>query len=316
LIFEYLLIVTFLSLALIILFSSLGSESLKDLLMIRSADKGELFRKKNARLELWYNFVVALIVIIFLVRFLLFIIAPTEIKTFAYIPASLIHLLIVNFIFMLFWSLIWFFFHIKKEVKLEDRTSYLKKIFFWTQFVAVTDILFTLLLYFQGYYHFFKLKTFNTGQTETLVIENYIPLMIIIMILLTGLTVLFAFYILKRSVKILQQYWLALLLLLIAASIFTILSGINKFGWNENMFARILLFSAPYAFVGWIFMFLFVFSVFCNVSSIILYSMMSSFTNPIKYKNLTLTFFKMGYITAMAFSILVILPNIMLWFYG
>jgi hypothetical protein len=42
---------------------------------------------------------------------------------------------------------------------------------------------------------------------------------------------------------------------------------------------------------------------------------MTNFTNPVKYKNLTLTFFKMGYITAMAFSILVILPNIMLWFY-
>jgi hypothetical protein len=316
LIFEYLLIVTFLSLSLIILFSSLGSESLKDLLLIRSADKGELFRKKNARLELWYNFVVALIVTIFLVRFLYFIIAPAEIKTFAYIPTSLLHLLIVNFIFMLFWALIWFFLHIKKEIKLEDRTSYFKKIFFYTQFVAVTDILFTFLLYFQGYYHFFRLKTFNTGQTETLLTENYVPLMVIIMILLTGLTALFAFYILKRSIKILQQYWLVLLLLLIAAIIFTILSGINKFGWNENISARILLFSAPYAYVGWIFMFLFLFSVFCNVASIILYSLMTNFTNPVKYKNLTLTFFKMGYITAMAFSILVILPNIMLWFYA
>ena len=146
--------------------------------------------------------------------------------------------------------------------------------------------------------------------------ENYFPLLMMTLILLVLLSVLFVLFILKRSLNILKQYWIVLLLLIIVTLLFTALSSITNLGWYENMNKRLFLLSWQYSYVGWIFLTFCAISIFCNVSSIILYSSINKFINPVKFKNLIISLIKMGFISAFAFTVLVLLPDLILWFYS
>jgi len=115
---------------------------------------------------------------------------------------------------------------------------------------------------------------------------------------------------------ILKQYWLTALLLIIVSLIYISLNSLEKLGWYENIQYRLSLFSWSYFYLGWIYLTFLAITIFCNVSSIILYSIMGKFTNPVKYKNQIVTYLKMGFITIVSFTLLAILPNIYLWFYS
>ena len=65
----------------------------------------------------------------------------------------------------------------------------------------------------------------------------------------------------------------------------------------------------------WIFLIFIGITMFCNVASIILYSIVDKFVNPVKYKNQIISYLKMGFVSALSFTLLALLPNIMLWFY-
>ena len=82
------------------------------------------------------------------------------------------------------------------------------------------DIIITFIVYFQGIIHFFSIKSIQSGTIFSSLSHNYMPLLVMIILLLIILTILFILFILKRSVRILKQYWIALLLLLIASLFF------------------------------------------------------------------------------------------------
>ena len=143
LIYEYSLILTFLSLCSIVLFSTYGIDAIKELLLIRSSNEGELFRTKNAKLDLWYKLVIVFISILCLLRFVLMLIAPSEFSLLSFVPTTFIHLLFTGFIFQIFWILLWFFLYQKTEIRLEERALFLKKILYFALIIAITDIIVT-----------------------------------------------------------------------------------------------------------------------------------------------------------------------------
>jgi len=306
---------TFISLGLILFFSVVGLESLKEVLLVRGSDKTELFRKKNAKLELWSQIILSLIFLLLGSRFVLLLLAPSELVALAYLPDEIVHLLLVSLIFCVFWILIWYFLQIKKEIKIEERTIYLKKIFFYSLILSLVDLILTILLSFQGYQHMYALQAAGSTPYISGLSEDYLPLLIMNLLLLAILTLLFVLYILKRSLRILKQYWLTLLLLIMGSILVTILSGSTNLGWNDDFHTRVLLLSWQYAYTGWLFSLLISISVFCNVASIILLANMGKFINPVKYKNLSISMIKMGYITIVAFFFLSVFPDMLIWIY-
>jgi hypothetical protein len=219
-------------------------------------------------------------------------------------------------IFLLFWALLLFFLMIKKEIKAEERIAYQKKLFILVVVLAVIDIILTIIVYFQAFFQFFHLKRLDLGQNEAILSETYSPLLVIVLLLLAILIALFILFILKRSIRILQQYWISLLLLIITSLMFTILSGIINIGWYEESHPQILLFSLSYTYVAWIFLSFIFISIFCNTASILLYPILTKFVNPVKFKHLIISFLKMGFTTSIAFSLLVVMPDIILWLYS
>ncbi len=314
-IFEYILLMTFISLGLILFFSALGLESLKEVLLIRGSDKTDLYRKKSARLELWSQTTLTLIFLLFASRIILLLLAPSELLSFAYLPNEVVHLLLVSLIFSVFWILIWYFIQIKKEIKIEERTLYLKKLFFYSLLLAVVDLVLTFLLSYQGYQHMYSLRAVGKIFHMAEVLDDYLPLLVMNFSLLLVLSFLFVMYILKRSLRILKQYWLTLLLLIISSLMLTLLSGSINLGWNDNFHTRVFLLSWQYSYVGWIFSLFISISVFCNVASIILLTNMGKFINPVKYRNLSINMIKMGFIAIVAFLLLSVFPDILVWFY-
>jgi hypothetical protein len=315
LIYEYTLILTFLSLSLILLFSAFGIESLRDLLLIRSSNEGDLFRKKNTKLELWYKVLVFTISSLFIIRLILLLFAPTELKKLTFVPNASIHLLIISFIFQVFWALLWFFLYQKKDIRLEEKAVFLKKTFFIAIIIAFSDILVTSALFLQSFLYFFSIRGGSIIQFSSYLKTIQSPLLIITSLLLLVFCVLFILFILRRSMIILKQYWLILLILMMMTLLYTIVSGLSHLGWYENTHIRLSLLSWTYFYLGWIFLAFFGTSVFCNVASIILYSIVDKFVNPVKFKNQIISYLKMGFLTALSFTLLSLLPNIILLFY-
>ncbi len=306
---------TFLSLGLILFFSVVGLEALKEIMLVRGSDKTELFRKKNARLELWSQIILTLIFLLLGFRVILLLLAPSELVSFAYLPDEVVHLLLVSLIFSVFWILIWYFLQIKKEIKIEERTLYLKRLFFYFLILSLIDLILTFLLSFQGYRHMYALQATGSASYISGLSGDYLPLLVMNLLLVLILTVLFVLYIFKRSLRILKQYWLTLLILIISSVMITILSGSTNLGWNDDFHTRVLLLSWQYAYVGWVFSLFISISVFCNVAAIILLTNMGKFINPVKYRNLSISMIKMGYITIVAFLLLSVFPDLLIWIY-
>ena len=315
-IYEYSLILAFLSLSFIILFSAYGIASLRDLLLIRSSNEGELFRKRNARLDLWYKLIIIFIAILCFLRSVIFLIAPVELSKFTFVPSNMIHLLITGFIFQICWVLLWYFLYQKKEIRLDERTLYLKKIFNISLILATTDIIVTFSIFLQSFFYSFSIRGGAITPLSSALNILFTPMLILTLILLLILCVLFLLYILRRSMIILKQYWLTALILVIVTLIYIPLNSLDKLGWFEDTQLRLSLFSYSYFYLGWIFLSFLAISIFCNVASIILFSIVGKFTNPAKYKNHIVTYLKMGFITIISFTLLAIFPNILLWFYS
>ena len=204
-IFEYVLLMAFLSLGLILFFSVIGLEALKEVLLVRGSDKTELFRKKNARLELWSQILLTLIFLLLGFRVILLLLAPSELVSFAYLPDEVVHLLLVSLIFSIFWILIWYFLQIKKEIKIEERIIYLKQLFSFSIILSLLDLILTFLLSFQGYQHMYALQTIGSVSYLLGLSEEYLPLLVMNLILMFILSALFILYILKRSLRILNS---------------------------------------------------------------------------------------------------------------
>ena len=181
-IYEYTLILTFLSLCLILLFSAFGIESIRDLLLIRSSNEGDLLRKRNARLDLWYKLILILISILFFLRGILLLFAPTELSRFTFMPNAIIHLLITSFIFQICWSLLWFFLLQKKEIRMEEHSQFLKKTFFFAILIAITDLIVTSIIFLQGFFYMFSIKGGKIIQIASSLSTIYTPLLIIVLI--------------------------------------------------------------------------------------------------------------------------------------
>jgi hypothetical protein len=205
--------------------------------------------------------------------------------------------------------------YLRKEIKLDERSGYLKKILIITLIVGITDLLITIVINTQIFFSFFSLRMASTTSTPLFDGLNFVPLLIMILILLLLITIQFISFILKRSVQILKQYWITILLLLVASLSFTLFNSISKLGWYENSHARLLFFSWPYIYVGWIFLAFLLITIFCNAISIILYNILDKFVNPIKYKQQLVTFLKLGFTAAIGFTLLSVTPNLLLWFY-
>jgi len=296
-------------------FAALGLESQKKVQRLRGSDKSDLLRKKTARMEIWTRLLNAMIFCLIISRLLLCLIAPPELIPFKYLSAEITHLLLTGLIFSIFWALIWYFGALKNEIKIEERSNYSRQLLFFSAALAVTDLLITLLLSIQGYQHMFTLQVTWPNTEISALPGSFIPLLIMSTILFLLLITLFILYIFRRSIKILKQYWFTLLLLLTSTLLFTILSGSTDLGWYDEGQTRLLIFSWQYAYFGWIYLIFISICVFCNSSSIILLSVTNKFVNPVKYRNLSITFIKMGFVAALAFTVMSIIPNLFLWIY-
>jgi hypothetical protein len=284
------------------------------MILLRSSDNSEMFRKKSGRLETRTKIISFFIFCLVCSRLTLCLLTPPELIRFSYLSTEITHLLLTGLIFSVLWAMIWYFIAIKSEIKIEERVNYLRRLHVYTAILSISDLLITLLLSFQGYRHMFDIQATWHNPNQN-VLSAYLPLLIVSLILLGLLSILYTLYIFRRSIKILKQYWLALLLLLISTILFTVLSGTVNLGWYDYSRARLLIFSWQYAYFGWIFLLLISITVFCNAASIILLSITNKFVNPVKFRNLSITLIKMGFITTLAFTLLSFVPDLLLWIY-
>ena len=285
------------------------------MLLLRGSDKSDLFRKKSSRMEIWTRLVNTFIFCLIGSRLILCLLTPPELMPFSYLSAEIIHLLLTGLIFSVLWALIWYFGSLKSEIKIEERSTFAQQLLNFIVVLGVTDLLITLLLGFQGYRHMFTIQVGWHSPEIGGLSADFLPLLVMLLILIILLIVLYTLYIFKRSLKILKQYWLTLLLLMIIAVLFAFLQGTDDLGWYEDGQARLLIFSWQYVYFGWIYLLFMSISVFCNTASIVLLSITNKFVNPVKFKNLSITFIKMGFISGLAFAFLSMIPQFLLWLY-
>ena len=202
----------------------------------------------------------------------------------------------------------------ENEIKLEQKFSYLKIYFMIVLVTGTLDVFISLAIYLSHFYGYFTLKTMDSSESMAIA-GSVFPLLVFICILIILMVLLFILFILKRSVRILKQYYLTVLIAIISALLMFVLRGLQHLGWYENVESQLLLFSVSYSYLGYIFLALLIVTIFSNATSILIYANLEKFTNTIKFKHRVITFIKIGFVTLIAFIILSIVPDLLIWIY-
>jgi len=317
LIHEYSVFLSFFSLALILLFASSAISTNREVLLMIGSNQqsSEQFNQLINRSNTWNKLVLFFIVVLFFFRLNYLFFTPNELMVLSNISNETILFLVSSFLFLNFWVIIVFFLRINIDIRNEVKNGYLKKIY---TAIAIT---FFFDIFLNGYFYIISflnlLKPARIEKKNEIFVSkiNQELIILIIFVLLALLVFLFVLFSLKRSLKIVRQYWIIYLLLYIVLFLYWFNFSSVQLGWYEFISLKIKLFSWHYGYAGLILLLFLSISLSTNICAIILLSLKDSLVNPQKYKQVIISFIKIGFVSILIFCGMVLLPEILMWLY-
>jgi hypothetical protein len=213
------------------------------------------------------------------------------------------------------WTTIIFFLYLNKDIKIEERLLYLQSTMLCIIIAAVLDIIFSVPLFALGFYKFFTVKSDILVNNLIPKIPQLLPLIVIIGILIIILALQYLMFALKRSLYFIKQYWIALFVLLVILTIYTVQKTAYQLGWYESLAHSLKFFSWHYGYAGWIIFVFFAIVLFSNAAAIIILSLKNKWRILNGARSIMLPLVKIGFIASIILSALVTLPELFLWYY-
>jgi len=269
----------------------------------------------NLRLKYWHFIIYCLFFFLAISRVIMLFFASHELLKINQIPNFVFYSYLQCFFWLSVWCIIFLFFYLKKEVKMEERLKYLKTIISWIISFTLIDLLVSTVFFIVGFNEFFTLKYDITTSEQLIRVEKLIPLLVIIGILLVLIIVQYSIFAFKRSMNIIKQYWISLYLLLLFLIVYILQNTAYHLGWYESPEQILKLCSWHYGYVGWIICIFFACTFFANTAAIIMLSFKNKWTSLHNVKLIMLPLLKIGFITAIMVSALVTIPDLFLWYY-
>lgn len=314
-IYEYGVIGTFFSLGLILFITTRYLSISKKVSNGNISLDNKSNRTSNTRFGFWITTISILIIILFLSRFSTFIFAPPEILNLIYIPNLFFYFLLFSFLCLIFWAICFFLINLLKQIKHEDQLLYFKKVMLFSVSLTLVDIGITGLSFLNSYQHFFIPRAINLKVLSHHILQYAPFILLMLAILLVILTILYIMFILKRSFKFLNQYWIVMILLLFILAIYTLSISLNQLGWYDSMQLRMKLFSWQYGYFGWISLIFFSTTIFSNISAIAILALKDRLINLNQIKHKMFFLIKLGFSSIWALVLIVAFPDILNWYY-
>lgn len=314
-IYEYGVLGTFFSLGLILFIATRYLSINKKVSNANITPENKSNRTTNTRIGFWITTLSISIIFLFLSRFTTFIFAPPEILNLIYIPNLFFYFLLFSFLFLIFWAICVFLITLLKQIKHEDQLLYFRKVMVFSVILALMDIGIAGLLILNSYQHLFIPRTINLRILSFHILQYAPFILLIVAILLIVLTILYIMFILKRSFKFLNQYWIVMIILLFILAIYTLSISLNQMGWYDSMQLRMKLFSWQYGYIGWISLIFFSTTIFSNISAIVVLALKEKLINLNQIKPKMFFLIKLGFASIWALVLIVAFPDILAWYY-
>ncbi len=313
---DYSTLLAFFSLALISISAGFAGTYNRQLRLIQASKlaNNEKFRHYSDKLNIWIKITLFFIYLLIAARIVTNFSAPDEFLAKGLLNAELVHYLLVGFIYLIFWFLILYFLNNHNDIDTQEKIPFLTTLFRLTFLLLIFDTLSTMFLYAAGFDKLFPIvpeTSFAAGGSYTV---SY-PEIVLIGILFLLSALLFTVFIVKRSLRIIRNYWIAQSLLLVALFLHWYNNIVYLIGWNESSLIKLKLLSFDYGFSGWIVLIFFCGALFFNLSAIILLNIRDKLATPRKTKRQVVRFLKLGFAAISCLTLLVLLPELLMKFY-
>lgn len=269
----------------------------------------------SEKLLLWTRMAALFIVFFLFTRLFTTVSLPLELDGLPSVSAELIHYVLVGIFYLIFWFLFLYLLIIQTKIKIENRATFLQSVFRYLIALTIFDLSITGFLYINGFISLFSgygpvisedLPFFSSAGTTP---------MFFVIVLFIVVSLLFAWFMLRRSLKIARNYWIAVLLLIFSIILFWINDLVKITGWNESAQLQIDLLHWRYGFIGLIFLAMIGCSIFFNLASIILLNIRGQVVAPQHTKKTIINFQKMGYATILFATLLALAPKLLMFIY-
>ena len=299
---ENLVLVSFLALSLLFLSVTF---SLKYFYHSGRSDKRPAERWK---IRFWRRSIASFILVLIGSRLILLLAGPAEISGYNHVSDRYLDFFIGTMIFVILWFIIVYFAIIEKYLKPELIPQFDKKLIQLLILLVLLDLTISGYLFATGYMQLFEPVPDAIGPFRFNGIGQSMPLLVLISLSFI-LTVIFYFlFTAKRSLSFLNQYLLAYMVLLTAATVFLFSGTADVLGWQESLRLKTELLSWRYGFPGQIIAIFFGISLFAWLATIIILFIKRYFVDPTRIRMIILPLIRFGVIALTGYMLLVIFP--------
>jgi hypothetical protein len=220
----------------------------------------------------------------------------------------------VNYGFLIVWSILLYALFIQKNIVSDQRFNYLNKIFTFYNLFLLTDLFLNVIIYLNGLSN----SLFNENIVKSPIIlkpsSDFQLLFIILSLIMVLYLAVYVIFVFKRSLRLMQQYWFMLIILLIGLVIYAFNRTFEQLGIFSNAILGIKLLTWNYYFVGWIILGFFAITLSFNICGMIVFAVRDKVIDGQYSKNSILTFIKLGFITTVCLMALILLPEAYIYF--
>jgi hypothetical protein len=248
-------------------------------------------------------------VLVVSIKVSLILMLPVTLSGFSSPPRDLLHLIFINFIYMIIWMLWLYFLLLKKDVKQDYQTKYNINIRLYGSLLVLSNLIICGLQTLNIYMSYFSFDFFYTLSLPLPVsIISFSLFSKIIGFVFLIYSYVFILIVINRSMKLIRIFGFLFFLLLILFSVQWINYTSVYLGWYESLETFIMLFTFSYGYVGMAFIFLLGIVIFTHFASILLYLLNNSLSESGRHKNHLLYLIKCSYLSNLLLLALMIFP--------
>jgi hypothetical protein len=249
------------------------------------------------------------VTLVIFIKMSLIVMLPVALYGFSSPPRDFLHLIFIDFIYTIIWMLWLYFLLLKKDVKHDYQTIYIKNIRLYGSLLVLSNLLIfglqTLNIYI-SYFSFDFFYTISLSLPDSLI--SFSLLSKIIGFVFVIYSYVFILMVLNRTMKLIRIFGFLFFLLFILVSVQWINFTSVYLGWYESLETFITLFSFSYGYVGLAVIFLLGIVIFTHFASILLYILSNSLSESGRHKNHMLYLIKCSYISNLLLLLLMIFP--------
>jgi hypothetical protein len=316
LIHEYALLTSFFVLSFLLLFTNISVLITRNINFISESDLTEegTIQKSSSRLVFGIKAILFFATILCFCKILICLIGPVELLNNKFVVQDSLLFLIFNYVFLIVWSILLYALHIQKKIVPDERFNYLTKLFIFYNIFILSDLFLNLIIYLNGLNNsLLPKKASEHIMNSNLNTDNQLMFIILAVIILLYL-VLYITFILKRSLRLMQQYWFMLFILLLILFIYFYNRTSEQLGIISNVELGLNLLTWNYYYLGWIILVFFALTIYSNISAMIIYTTRQNLIDVQRSKNSMLSFIKLGFLTTICLTVLILLPEAVIYF--